>query len=63
MLFLGWFGPRGIASVLYLLIVVGTLGAEGYEHMLSVLVLTVMMSVVLHGASGRPIGRLFQLKN
>lgn len=53
--FIGWFGPRGIASVLYLLIVVGKLGIEGYEQPFSIIVLTVLLSVFLHGFSAVPL--------
>jgi NhaP-type Na+/H+ or K+/H+ antiporter len=57
--FIGWFGPRGIASVLYLLIVVSDLGLAGYERMLSVIVLTVLLSVCLHGISAVPLSHLY----
>ncbi|HXX58071.1 MAG TPA: cation:proton antiporter [Thermodesulfovibrionales bacterium] len=57
--FIGWFGPRGIASVLYLLIVVNELGLDGYERMLSVIVLTVLLSVCLHGITAVPLSRLY----
>jgi NhaP-type Na+/H+ or K+/H+ antiporter len=50
-LFVGWFGPRGIASVLYLLLVANLIGIEGYERILAVIVLTVVLSVFLHGIS------------
>lgn len=58
-LFVGWFGPRGIASVLYLLLVARELGVEGYEQILSVIVLTVLLSVFLHGVSAVPLSHLF----
>jgi sodium/hydrogen antiporter len=57
--FIGWFGPRGIASVLYLLIVVNELGLKGFERMLSVVVLTVLLSVFLHGITAVPLSRLY----
>lgn len=57
--FIGWFGPRGIASVLYLLIVVNELGLKGYEQMLSIVVLTVLLSVYLHGLTAVPLSRLY----
>jgi len=57
--FIGWFGPRGIASVLYMLIVVNELGLKGYERMLSVIVLTVLLSVFLHGITAVPLSRLY----
>jgi len=57
--FIGWFGPRGIASILYLLIVVGRIGKTGYEYMLSVIVLTVLLSVFLHGISAVPLANIY----
>ena len=57
--FIGWFGPRGIASILYLLIVVGRIGKSGYEYMLSVIVLTVLLSVFLHGISAVPLAHIY----
>lgn len=58
-LFVGWFGPRGIASVLYLLLVTNILGVEGYERILSVIVLTVLLSVFLHGISALPLSNRY----
>lgn len=57
--FIGWFGPRGIASVLYLIIVVNTLGLPGYERMLAIIVLTVLLSIFLHGITAVPLSRLY----
>jgi NhaP-type Na+/H+ or K+/H+ antiporter len=54
-LFVGWFGPRGIASVLYVIIVLTSLGFAGYEKMLSIMVLTILLSVFLHGMSAVPL--------
>ena len=62
-LFIGWFGPRGIASVLYLLLVSATLGLEGYEPILSVIVLTVLLSVFLHGISAVALSNHFSKVN
>ena len=54
-LFLGWFGPRGIASILYLLMVVEQLGfAEklpGYQLLFPTVVTTVVLSIFVHGMS------------
>jgi NhaP-type Na+/H+ or K+/H+ antiporter len=58
--FIGWFGPRGIASVLYLLMAVIMLGTEGYERVISVITLTVMLSIFLHGFTAVPFSRLFK---
>jgi NhaP-type Na+/H+ or K+/H+ antiporter len=65
--FIGWFGPRGIASILYLLIVVGKLGTQKLEYALSVIVLTVLLSVLAHGVTAVPLvgayGRYLSRKN
>ena len=49
--FIAWFGPRGIASILYMLLVISELGGEQYAQMLSVIVLTVTLSVFAHGVT------------
>jgi NhaP-type Na+/H+ or K+/H+ antiporter len=58
-LFIGWFGPRGIASVLYSLMVVSEIGSKGQERALSVIVLTVLLSVFLHGLTAVPFSSLY----
>lgn len=58
--FIGWFGPRGIASILYLILVILELGSTGYERMISVIVLTVFLSVFLHGLSANPLTKLYR---
>ena len=55
MWFIAWFGPRGIASVLYALIAVSNLGVTGYERGFAVITLTVLLSVFLHGLSAVPL--------
>lgn len=57
--FIGWFGPRGIASILYALILVGALGFEGNERIVSVIVLTVLISIFAHGLSAVPLSSLY----
>jgi NhaP-type Na+/H+ or K+/H+ antiporter len=60
--FIGWFGPRGIASVLYLLMTVIALGREGNERMLAVITLTVLLSIFLHGVTAIPFSKLYKQK-
>ena len=57
--FIGWFGPRGIASVLYLLMAVAALGVEGYEQVMSVIVLTIAISVYAHGITATPLSERY----
>jgi NhaP-type Na+/H+ or K+/H+ antiporter len=47
--FIAWFGPRGIASILYLLIAIDKIGSTGHEYILSIIVLTVLLSIFAHG--------------
>jgi len=60
--FIGWFGPRGIASVLYLLMVVIELGRDGYEQIYAVITLTVLLSILLHGITAIPFSKFFHEK-
>ena len=55
-LFLGWFGPRGLASiVLGTLVLVRVPGIPHTETIALVVMTTVVFSVVLHGASAIPL--------
>lgn len=60
MAFIAWFGPRGIASILYVLIVVHEIGTmEGYETIYAVVTLTVLMSILAHGLTAQPFANLY----
>jgi NhaP-type Na+/H+ or K+/H+ antiporter len=53
--FMGWFGPRGLASVVFMLIAFEDLDARGSAGLLvEVATWTILLSVVLHGLSARP---------
>lgn len=51
----GWFGPRGLASVVFALLAAEALGPDDSQRVLAVVGCTVLASVVLHGASASPI--------
>jgi NhaP-type Na+/H+ or K+/H+ antiporter len=51
-LFLGWFGPRGLASIVFAVIVLDT-GLPGAEMMSIVVASTVLFSLIAHGVSAR----------
>ena len=55
--FIGWFGPRGLASVVFGLLIVEELPVTdpGVQTVLSTIVLTILLSVVAHGITGRPL--------
>ncbi len=50
-IFMGWFGPRGAASILYVLIILKEDMLTHGELIFNVSVITVLTSVFLHGIS------------
>jgi NhaP-type Na+/H+ or K+/H+ antiporter len=57
--FLGWFGPRGLASILFALLVLEEGRLAVGPLLEGVVVLTVLMSAVLHGATAYPLARRY----
>ena len=57
--FLGWFGPRGLASILFALLVVEEGGLATGQLLMTVVVLTVLASTVLHGLTAYPLARRY----
>lgn len=57
--FLGWFGPRGLASILFALLILERYPIPGAEEILACVVLTVLMSIVFHGVSAIPLSSRF----
>jgi NhaP-type Na+/H+ or K+/H+ antiporter len=56
-LFIGWFGPRGLASVVFLILAAQELhlgAADATSALAETVVWTVLLSVVLHGLSAAP---------
>jgi NhaP-type Na+/H+ or K+/H+ antiporter len=53
--FLGWFGPRGLASIVFALIVIEESQLPGEETILLAIYLTVGLSVLVHGVSAAPL--------
>jgi NhaP-type Na+/H+ or K+/H+ antiporter len=57
--FIGWFGPRGLASVVFGVIASDALpGAEG-DTVVATITLTVLLSVVAHGLTAAPFARRY----
>ncbi len=53
-LFLGWFGPRGLASILYIFTVLDTEGIPGVDLIYDVAMVTVLVSIYAHGVTAAP---------
>lgn len=60
-LFLGWFGPRGLASIVFAIIVLNT-ELPGASLISVVVVCTVFFSLVAHGISANPLAKWLAAK-
>jgi NhaP-type Na+/H+ or K+/H+ antiporter len=49
-----WFGPRGLASVVFCLLALEELGSPAADHAAAVITITVVLSVIAHGATADP---------
>jgi sodium/hydrogen antiporter len=59
-LFMGWFGPRGLASIVLGLVVVAEAPLiAGRDEMGVVVALTVLLSVLLHGVTAAPLSTVY----
>ena len=59
--FMGWFGPRGLASVVFTLIAFETLeeGGLASDTMVEIASWTIFLSVILHGVTAGPLARWY----
>lgn len=53
-LFVGWFGPRGLASLVFALLALQELGGEA-DQAVALIAVTVLLSVIAHGVSATPL--------
>ena len=54
LLFIGWFGPRGLASIVFLVMVIDE-KLPGNDTISAVVVWTIVLSVLLHGLTANPL--------
>lgn len=57
--FLAWFGPRGLASMLFALLVLEEVMSPGVETILVTTIVTVALSIVAHGVTAAPAARWY----
>ena len=55
-LFMGWFGPRGLASIVFAVIVLHE-NLPGGDTISMTVVSTIILSVVFHGISANPLAK------
>lgn len=60
-LFIGWFGPRGLASLVFALLALEELG-PGADEAVAVIGVTVLLSVLAHGFSAGPLAARYGKK-
>jgi sodium/hydrogen antiporter len=56
--FVGWFGPRGLASVVFALLALEDIGHSA-EPAVTVIAFTILLSVVAHGLTASPLARRY----
>ena len=58
--FIGWFGPRGLASVVFAVLAIESIpSSPELRTVLATMVLTVLLSVLLHGISADPLAERY----
>ncbi len=57
-LFLGWFGPRGLASIVFIVIVLNE-NLPGGETLMMTVVWTVILTIIAHGLTANPLAALY----
>lgn len=57
-LFVGWFGPRGLASLVFALLALEALGTHA-DDAVTVLATTILISVIAHGLTAAPLARRY----
>ena len=60
-LFLAWFGPRGLASIVFAVIVIGY-ELPNESVLINTVVCTVTFSVIAHGLTANPLSRVFSAR-
>jgi NhaP-type Na+/H+ or K+/H+ antiporter len=57
--FLGWFGPRGLASILFVLLILEESSVPHRDELLVITVITVALSALLHGITAAPLANAY----
>jgi sodium/hydrogen antiporter len=60
--FIGWFGPRGLASVLFSVLVIKELPVPNADLIVQIVIITVLLSVIAHGITAAPLSVIYASK-
>jgi NhaP-type Na+/H+ or K+/H+ antiporter len=57
-LFIGWFGPRGLASIVFAVMVLNS-HLPGGDVLVATTAWTIVLSILAHGLSANPLARIY----
>lgn len=57
-LFMGWFGPRGLASILFAVFIIEDREMGAPDMILAIVFATVALSIILHGLTAQPFSQM-----
>lgn len=57
--FLGWFGPRGLASILFVLLILDKSKVVHHDELFTIIIITVALSALLHGITAAPFAKRY----
>ncbi len=57
--FLGWFGPRGLACILFVLLILDEAELANESELFAIVIVTVALSIALHGMTAGPAARWY----
>jgi len=60
-LFMGWFGPRGLASIVFVVMVLND-KLPGSTILLTTVTWTILLSIILHGITANPLAAVYGAK-
>jgi sodium/hydrogen antiporter len=60
-LFMGWFGPRGLASIVFAIIVLDA-HVPNSDTLAMMVACTVILSVVAHGVTANPLAKAYGMR-
>lgn len=58
-LFVGWFGPRGVASIVFALMLLNETAVPAHKEIFAVAMMTVALSVLSHGLTAYPLAKWY----
>ena len=61
--FIGWFGPRGVASIVFALVLLKEIGVPARQDIFAIAMTTVALSVFCHGLTAYPLAKWYALRS